>query len=88
MAGDTLSGMMVMKMDVGLDTGPVAMSATEEILPDMTAGELHDRLMTAGAKLMVQALAKLETGTLELTAQAEDGVVYARKIDKAETRID
>lgn len=88
MAGDILSGMMVMKMDSGLDTGPVAMTATQEISPDMTAGELHDRLMVIGAGLMVQALEKLEAGALELTPQSEDGVIYARKIEKAETRID
>lgn len=88
MAGDGETGMMVMKMDVGLDTGPVALTAKVEIGPDMTAGELHDRLMQEGAGLMVEALAKLEQGNLPLTPQPEDGVVYARKIDKAETRID
>jgi methionyl-tRNA formyltransferase len=54
----------------------------------MTSGELHDRLMTVGARLMVEALAKLETGGLVLVPQAADGITYARKIDKAETRID
>ncbi|MEP9372008.1 methionyl-tRNA formyltransferase [Mesorhizobium sp. KR1-2] len=88
MAGDRETGMMVMKMDVGLDTGPVALTAKVEIGPDMTAGELHDRLMETGAALMVEALAKLERGDLPLTAQPEDGVVYAKKIDKAETRIE
>ncbi|PSJ57855.1 methionyl-tRNA formyltransferase [Pseudaminobacter soli (ex Li et al. 2025)] len=88
MAGDGETGMMVMKMDVGLDTGPVALTAEVEIGPDMTAGELHDLLMQEGAGLMVEALEKLEQGNLPLTAQPEDGVVYARKIDKAETRID
>ncbi|MEP9398076.1 methionyl-tRNA formyltransferase [Mesorhizobium sp. KR2-14] len=88
MAGDGETGMMVMKMDIGLDTGPVALAAKVEIGPDMTAGELHDRLMEQGAGLMVEALAKLEQGDMPLTAQPEDGVVYARKIDKAETRID
>ena len=88
MAGDRETGMMVMKMDAGLDTGPVALSAKVEIGPDMTAGELHDRLMRTGASLMVEALAKLEQGDLPLTAQPEDGAVYAKKIDKAETRID
>jgi len=88
MAGDILSGMMVMKMDVGLDTGPIAMTAKQEIAPGMTAGELHDRLMLLGADLMVEALARLEAGTLGLTPQPDDGVVYARKIEKAETRID
>jgi methionyl-tRNA formyltransferase len=88
MAGDTLSGMMVMKMDAGLDTGPVAMTAVQEISPDMTAGELHDGLMNLGAELMVEALAKLAAGTLQLTPQGDQGVVYASKIDKAETKID
>jgi len=88
MAGDSKTGMMVMKMDVGLDTGPVALTAKVEIGPDMTAGELHDLLMREGAGLMVEALAKLEQGNLSLTAQPEDGVVYAKKIGKAETRID
>ena len=88
MAGDRETGMMVMKMDAGLDTGPVALAAKVEIGPDMTAGELHDRLMEQGAGLMVEALGKLEQGDLPLTAQPEDGVVYAKKIDKAETRID
>ncbi|MDH6230930.1 methionyl-tRNA formyltransferase [Mesorhizobium soli] len=88
MAGDGETGMMVMKMDVGLDTGPVALTAKVEIAPDMTAGELHDRLMEQGAGLMVEALAKVEQADLPLRAQPEDGVVYAKKIDKAETRID
>ncbi|MFU0504241.1 methionyl-tRNA formyltransferase [Pseudaminobacter sp. NGMCC 1.201702] len=88
MAGDEETGMMVMKMDEGLDTGPVAMTARVSIEPDMTAGELHDRLMKTGAELMVTAMGRLESGDLPLVAQAAEGVVYARKIDKAETRID
>ncbi|MGI6850624.1 methionyl-tRNA formyltransferase [Mesorhizobium sp. 1B3] len=88
MAGDTETGMMVMKMDVGLDTGPVAMSERVPIGPDMTAGELHDVLMIVGAKLMTQALDLLEAGALPLTYQPEEGATYARKIDKSETRID
>lgn len=88
MAGDDETGMMIMKMDVGLDTGPVALTARIAIEPDMTTGELHDRLMELGAALMVDALARLEASNLPLAAQAEDGVVYAKKIDKAETRID
>ncbi|MCO5063650.1 MAG: methionyl-tRNA formyltransferase [Rhizobiaceae bacterium] len=87
MAGDAETGMMVMKMEAGLDTGPVALTARIAIGPDMTAGELHDRLMDAGAKLMVEALAKLERAELPLVPQAEIGVTYARKIEKAETRI-
>lgn len=88
MAGDAETGMMVMKMDAGLDTGPVALEVRQPIGADTTAGELHDRLMELGAGLMVQALGQLEAGTLALTPQPQDGVVYARKIDKAETRVD
>jgi methionyl-tRNA formyltransferase len=88
MAGDTETGMMVMKMDAGLDTGPVALTERIAITPDMTSGELHDRLMETGAKLMVEAMAKLEAGNLSLTPQAATGATYAKKIDKGETRVD
>ncbi|TPO02817.1 methionyl-tRNA formyltransferase [Mesorhizobium sp. B1-1-5] len=88
MAGDTETGMMVMKMEEGLDTGPVAMVEKVAIAPDMTAGELHDRLMVQGASLMVQALAQLGINCLTFTQQAMAGVTYARKIDKSETRVD
>ena len=88
MAGDAETGMMVMKMDRGLDTGPVALERRIAIGPDMTGGELHDALMQAGAALMAQAMVRLEAGDLPLIPQAEDGVLYAAKIDKAETRID
>lgn len=88
MAGDTETGMMVMKMDKGLDTGPVALTRRVAITPEMTAGELHDALSDVGAKAMVEAMAKLEKGDLPLTPQAEEGVLYAAKIDKAETRVD
>ena len=88
MAGDAETAMMVMKMEEGLDTGPVAMTRPIPIGPEMTAGELHDALMQAGAALMVEALAALEADTLTLTPQPDDGVTYARKIDKAETRVD
>lgn len=88
MAGDAETGMMVMKMDEGLDTGPVGLTGRLAIGPNETAGELHDRLMEVGARLMAEALAKLEQGTLTLTPQPAEGVLYARKIDKAETRID
>ena len=88
MAGDAETGMMVMKMDKGLDTGPIAMTSRIAITDSMTAGELHDKLMQAGGRLMAEAMAKLEAGDLPLTPQAEDGVLYASKIDKAETRID
>ncbi|TAU19126.1 methionyl-tRNA formyltransferase [Rhizobium leguminosarum] len=88
MAGDAKTGMMVMKMDKGLDTGAVAQTREVEIGPNMTAGELHDRLMLVGAKAMAEAMVKLEMNDLPLTPQPEDGVLYAAKIDKAETRID
>ena len=88
MAGDKETGVMVMKMDEGLDTGPVAMVERIAITPDMTAGELHDRLSVLGADLMVRALAALSRGTLGFQAQAQEGVTYAHKIDKAEARID
>jgi methionyl-tRNA formyltransferase len=79
--------MMVMKMEEGLDTGPVALLEKIVIGPDMTAGDLHDALMSAGATLMVEALARLEAGTLTFTPQALEGVTYAKKIEKAETRV-
>ncbi|QIO53568.1 methionyl-tRNA formyltransferase [Rhizobium leguminosarum bv. trifolii] len=88
MAGDAKTGMMVMKMDRGLDTGAVALTREVEIGPNLTAGELHDRLMLVGAKAMAEAMVKLEMNDLPLTPQPEDGVLYAAKIDKAETRID
>ncbi|MGG7517391.1 methionyl-tRNA formyltransferase [Allorhizobium undicola] len=88
MAGDGETGMMVMKMDKGLDTGPVALTRRVNITPDMTGGELHDVMSAIGAEAMVEAMAKLEAGDLPLTPQPEEGVLYAAKIDKAETRID
>ncbi|NKK66126.1 methionyl-tRNA formyltransferase [Rhizobium leguminosarum bv. viciae] len=88
MAGDAKTGMMVMKMDKGLDTGAVALTREVEIGPNMTAGELHDRLMHVGAKAMAEAMVKLEMNDLPLTPQPDEGVLYAAKIDKAETRID
>jgi methionyl-tRNA formyltransferase len=88
MAGDTETGMMVMKMEKGLDTGPVALTAKIAIGPETTAGELHDRLMLAGASLMAEAMAKLEDGDLPLSPQADEGVLYAAKIAKEEARID
>ncbi|MBD8686243.1 MULTISPECIES: methionyl-tRNA formyltransferase [unclassified Rhizobium] len=88
MAGDAETGIMVMQMEKGLDTGPVALTARITITPDMTAGALHDSLMLAGARLMREAMLKLEDGDLPVTPQPEEGVVYAAKIDKGETRID
>jgi methionyl-tRNA formyltransferase len=88
MAGDSESGVMVMRMEEGLDTGPVAMAERVPIAPDATAGDLHDELAPLGAKLMRRALDALERNELILTPQPESGVTYADKIDKAETRID
>ncbi|RXG98849.1 methionyl-tRNA formyltransferase [Bradyrhizobium vignae] len=88
MAGDAESGVMVMKMDVGLDTGDVAMAERIAITDSMTAQDLHDRLSRLGADLMVRAMAALDRGGLQLKKQSKDGVTYAAKIDKAEARID
>jgi len=88
MAGDAESGVMVMRMAEGLDTGPVALAERLAVGADMTAGELHDVLARLGADLMVRALGALERGTLQLTPQPDEGVTYAAKIDKGETRID
>lgn len=88
MAGDRETGMMVMKMDKGLDTGPVALAQSVPIDGMVTAGELHDRLMQVGAVLMTEAMARLEAGELPLAPQAQEGVAYAAKISKEETRID
>ena len=88
MAGDAETAVMVMRMEEGLDTGPVAMAERVAIDADMTAGELHDRLALLGADLMVRALAALEKDALVLTPQPSEGLTYAAKIDKAETRID
>ncbi len=88
MAGDAESGVTIMRMDEGLDTGPTAMADRVPIDADMTAGELHDVLARIGAKLMPRALGALESGTVEFKPQGEAGVTYADKISKNETRID
>jgi methionyl-tRNA formyltransferase len=88
MAGDAETGVMVMKMDVGLDTGDVAMAERLPITNGMTASDLQDRLARLGADLMVRAMAALERGALQLVKQTEQGVTYAAKIEKAEARID
>jgi methionyl-tRNA formyltransferase len=88
MAGDAETGVMVMKMDAGLDTGDVAMAERIAISDTMTASDLHDSLARLGADLMVRAIAALGRGGLQLTKQANEGVTYAAKIEKAEARID
>ena len=88
MAGDAESGVGVMRMEAGLDTGPVAMEARLAITEGMSAGELHDALMPLGADLMGRAIAALERDGLAFTPQGEEGVVYAHKITNEEARID
>lgn len=88
MAGDPESGVMVMKMDAGLDTGDVAMAERIAVTDAMTASDLHDALAPLGADLMVRAMAALDRGGLQLTKQSAEGVTYATKIEKAEARID
>ncbi|MCR6734048.1 MAG: methionyl-tRNA formyltransferase [Afipia sp.] len=87
MAGDAESGVMVMKMDAGLDTGDVAMAERLPITDTMTASDLHDALAPLGADLMVRAMGALARRGLQFTKQSEQGVTYAAKIDKAEARI-
>jgi methionyl-tRNA formyltransferase len=88
MAGDAESGITIMRMDEGLDTGAMALSERLPIRADTTAGELHDALAQIGGELMPRALAAVERGTLALKPQPAAGVTYADKISKEETRID
>lgn len=88
MAGDRETGVAVMRMEEGLDTGPVAMAERIAIGPEMNAGELHDRLMVLGADLMVRALAALSRGALSFTPQPEEGVTYAHKLRNEDALID
>jgi methionyl-tRNA formyltransferase len=88
MAGDKQTGLVVMKMDEGLDTGAMGPTEIVPIGTDTTVGELHDQLMRLGADLMGRALAALERGSLDFTPQPETGATYATKIDKAEARLD
>ncbi len=88
MAGDSKSGITIMRMDEGLDTGPMLLTGVVPIGPHTTAGELHDRLAEIGAPLLLRALDGLAAGTLEGTPQPEAGLTYAAKISKAESRLD
>ncbi len=88
MAGDCDTGVSIMKMEEGLDTGPIAMAQRVPVGPDTTTGELHETLKRLGADLMLRALAALERGTLQLTPQPQTGATYAGKVEKDETRID
>jgi len=88
MAGDAVTGVSIMRMTQGLDEGPVCLAEALPIVPGTTAGALHDELAAIGANLMSRALAGLAAGGLDCTVQPTEGVTYARKIDKSETRID
>lgn len=88
MAGDAETGVCVMRMDEGLDTGPVGMVERIALAPDMTTGELHDRMAVLGADLMVRAVAAMERGSLGFGPQPENGVTYAAKLTPADGRIE
>jgi methionyl-tRNA formyltransferase len=88
MAGDRRTGVQVMRMEEGLDAGPILLSETVDIRDADTAGSLHNRLAEIGASLLPRALAGLERGAVVETPQAAEGVTYASKITPAETRID
>jgi len=88
LAGDRESGITIMRMDVGLDTGPMLLRESLPIAPAMTAGELHDALAPLGAKLVARALDDLSRGAARETPQPADGVTYAKKISKEEARLD
>lgn len=88
MAGDAFTGVQVMRMEEGLDTGPILLSETTPIRADDTAGSLHDRLAIIGAQLLPRFLAALERGGIVETPQAEAGLAYAAKISPAEAKID
>ena len=88
MAGDDVTGVQVMQMEAGLDTGPVLLSEMVAIAPDDTSGSLHDKLSFVGAQLAPRALAALGRGALVPTPQPEEGVSYAHKISSAEAQID
>jgi methionyl-tRNA formyltransferase len=87
-AGDRETGITIMQMDEGLDTGPMLLQQALEIEPDDTTGSLHDRLASLGASLIVDALRRLEEGTLTARPQPEEGVTYAAKIRKEEAALD
>ncbi len=88
MAGDIETEICVMRMEAGLDTGPVCLAEPLALPPDMTAGQLHDIAAQRGADLMLRAVGALERGSLQCRPQTSEGVTYAAKIDKAEARID
>jgi methionyl-tRNA formyltransferase len=88
LAGDAETGISIMQMDAGLDTGPVLMQERVRIAADDDAGTLHDKLASIGAQGIVKALAEVEAGRARAVAQPTTGATYAAKIDKAEARLD
>lgn len=88
MAGDPVTGVTIFQLEEGLDSGPVALSRAEAILPGDTRGTLGERLSALGATLLIEAFDRAEAGALELRPQPEEGVTYAEKIDPAERRLD
>ena len=88
MAGDGQTGITIMRMDAGLDTGPMLLTGAEPITPETTAGELHDRLAALGAPLLLEALDGLAAGTLQDIPQPEAGATYAAKLSKSDLRLD
>ena len=87
-AGDAETGVTIMQMDAGLDTGDMLLKQTLPIGPQDTTESLHDALAALGARLIVQALQQAQTGALQGVAQAADGICYAHKIDKREAALD
>jgi methionyl-tRNA formyltransferase len=88
LAGDAETGVTIMQMDEGLDTGDMLLRGAVPIGPDMTAGALHDALAALGARLIVEALDRLAAGTLTPTPQPAEGATYAQKLDRDESRLD
>ncbi|HEX6265509.1 MAG TPA: methionyl-tRNA formyltransferase [Burkholderiales bacterium] len=88
LAGDAQSGVSIMQMDAGLDTGPVLAQCAVAIAPDEDAGTLHDKLAALGAEMIVAALEDIAAGRASAAPQPQAGVTYARKIDKREGALD
>jgi methionyl-tRNA formyltransferase len=88
LAGDSDSGVTIMQMEAGLDTGPILLMRSLPLPPDVTAPWLHDRLAELGAKMIVEAVEKLNDGTLVAQSQPDEGAVYAAKLTRDEARID
>jgi methionyl-tRNA formyltransferase len=88
LAGDRETGISIMRMEQGLDTGPVYFTRTTPILPDDSAGLLHDRLAALGARCIVEVLPQIAKGVLAPLPQPVDGITYAHKVTKAEAAID